>query len=386
MFTNPIGQMFNNKPEVEEKKKRRNKKKKISPEMSEESNPSLQGSKTDLNSAQPEPTTSLGDGLIDIVNEINTNVQPVVEEAIETIETKYEELPVEESTMKTILKQLSTNSENNAPIIEESWEQSNNQESAWESEVAAAPQAVDSVWEQMLTGPAKEATPPVQEEESGWESMLSDPIEEIDSEKTKYTEQFNISENTYNLVKEFYEDQKVSKLYGLLESDLLRYLLVNSLGREELEGVTEEDVNRAIKAVDADNDNKVTFDEFIQLLSLFFSSKNNIKQRITGVLNNVSEIKNHEKSGSLTTKEANNISEILNNFYGKPENEEVEEEEKGSLNFLQKMVKKILNRNKVNHSDENDNNTNEEQSIDFDTYATEAANELETFLFVKFKF
>merc|ERR1712127_1068926 len=185
--------------------------------------------------------------------------------------------------MKTILKQLSTNSENNAPIIEESWEQSNNQESAWESEVAAAPQAVDSVWEQMLTGPAKEATPPVQEEESGWESMLSDPIEEIDSEKTKYTEQFNISENTYNLVKEFYEDQKVSKLYGLLESDLLRYLLVNSLGREELEGVTEEDVNRAIKAVDADNDNKVTFDEFIQLLSLFFSSKNNIKQRITGV-------------------------------------------------------------------------------------------------------
>lgn len=447
MFTNPIG-LFNSKPEggEGEKKKRRNKKKKnLSPEASEESAHSLQGSKTDLNSATPEePQASSGFGfnLVDIVNEINTNVQTepvveveevvevsqpvveevveasqtVVEEVVEAVETKYEELPVEESTMKTILEQLSTNSENNAveesPAVEDCWEsmlEQPNQESAWESEVDASPQAMDSVWEQMLTGPAKEttpsakeasppakdatppakeatppavkeATPTIQEEESGWESLLADPSEmETDPERTKYVEEFNISENTYNLVKDFYEDQKASRVYGLLETDLLRYLFVNALDRKELEGITEEDVDRALKVVDGDNDNKVTFDEFIQLLSLFFSSKNNIKQRINGVLNN----KYHEKDGSLTSKDADSVTEFLNNFYGKPEGEEVEAEQKESSNFLTKLVKKILNRKEKKSDVENDTN-NDDLSIDFDTYSTEAAEELQNFCFVKF--
>ena len=85
--------------------------------------------------------------------------------------------------------------------------------------------------------------------------MLADPSEmETDPERTKYVEEFNISENTYNLVKDFYEDQKASRVYGLLETDLLRYLFVNALDRKELEGITEEDVDRALKVVDGDND------------------------------------------------------------------------------------------------------------------------------------
>lgn len=129
MFSNPLGSVFNNKPEGEEKKKKRNRKtKKLSPELSEES----LGSKNDLSGAQ-EPQTSIspmqqlcdaGNTLLDIVSEINNPQdaavapeEPVVAEAApateepvvvadEQIETQYEELPVGESTMKTIIDSI----------------------------------------------------------------------------------------------------------------------------------------------------------------------------------------------------------------------------------------------------------------------------------------
>lgn len=131
MFSNPLGSVFNNKPEGEEKKKKRNRKtKKLSPELSEES----LGSKTDLSGAQ-EPQTSTspmqqlceaGNTLLDIVSEINnpqdvavapeepvveaSEAAPVTEEPVvaadEQVETQYEELPVGESTMKTIIDSI----------------------------------------------------------------------------------------------------------------------------------------------------------------------------------------------------------------------------------------------------------------------------------------
>ena len=139
MFSNPLGSVFNNKSEGEEKKKKRNRKtKKLSPELSEES----LGSKNDLSGAQ-EPQTSAspieqlcqaGNTLLDIVSEINNPKdaaaapeEPVVVEAArveepveveaapveepvaaadEQVETQYEELPVGESTMKTIIDSI----------------------------------------------------------------------------------------------------------------------------------------------------------------------------------------------------------------------------------------------------------------------------------------
>ena len=141
MFSNPLGSVFN-KPDGEEKKKKRNKKtKKLSPELSEES----MGSKTDLTAGgAPDSVVEVeaapaAPSLLDIVSEINSSpvapaaevaeepvaevvaapveeeqqlVAPVEEEqqvvapVEEQVETQYEELPVEESTMKTIIESI----------------------------------------------------------------------------------------------------------------------------------------------------------------------------------------------------------------------------------------------------------------------------------------
>lgn len=162
-------------------------------------------------------------------------------------------------------------------------------EEAWESEVAAAPQAVDSVWETMLSTPEPPAeAEPVSEPavSSCWEDFLSTPeppVEEsavIDEQKDRVLQQFDISEASYELVRDFFNEQQDGQL---LKNELLRYLLHQALvNRAELQGVSEEDVNRALKAIDTNQDDKVNFDEFVQLLTLFFSSKNNLQQRITG--------------------------------------------------------------------------------------------------------
>lgn len=165
-------------------------------------------------------------------------------------------------------------------------------EEAWESEVAAAPQAVDSVWETMLSAPepsakaepvAEPAAPAVS---SCWEDFLSTPeppVEEpavIDEQKDRVVQQFNISEASYELVRDFFNEQQDDQL---LKIELLRYLLNQALvNRAELQGVSEEDVNRALKAIDTNQDDKVNFDEFVQLLTLFFSSKNDLQHRIAG--------------------------------------------------------------------------------------------------------
>ena len=121
MFSNPLGSVFN-KPDGEEKKKKRNKKtKKLSPELSEES----MGSKTDLTAGgAPDSVVEVeaapaAPSLLDIVSEINSSpaapAAEVAEEPVaevvaapveEQVETQYEELPVEESTMKTIIESI----------------------------------------------------------------------------------------------------------------------------------------------------------------------------------------------------------------------------------------------------------------------------------------
>jgi len=165
------------------------------------------------------------------------------------------------------------------PVVQDCWETMlatpPNEEAAWESEVAAAPQSTDSVWEQMLSTPEPQvAEEPVTE-------LAAEVVPEV---VPAVKEQFRLSDATYELVREFYDEQKDSTELGLLKNDLLKLLLNNARStRSELQDVTEEDIDRALKTIDTDSDDKVNFDEFVQLLSLFFSSKNNLKQRITGM-------------------------------------------------------------------------------------------------------
>lgn len=312
MFSNPIGGMFG-KGDGEEKKKKRNKKsKKFSPEISVETN-SLNNSKNDLTSdaasAEPVPVAEVASSnLLDIVAEINSQpkeevvevapeaasepaqVEQAPEQSEEVVETKYEELPVEESTMKTIIDSI----QNSNPEVQESaWDQflepAKNPEDAWESEVAAAPQAIDSVWNDLVSGIPSDQLESVKKSEpvnyvsSAWEDLYSAPGEnnpyELRDQRERIVEEFGISLNSYELIEDFFYEQNEN---DLLSNDLLRYLLNNARAqRDELKEASEEDVDRALSAIDSDHDNKLNFDEFVHLLSLFFSSSNNLKQRIS---------------------------------------------------------------------------------------------------------
>lgn len=346
MFSNPIGQMFvKSENNGEEKKKKRNKKtKKVSSEVSDESN-SLSNSKPDLtaNPVVEEASTSAFSGLVGIVNEINNEPVP-------------QDQPISDSV---------------AEVEPVSGHVPENDESIWESLVAqqAAPQAIDSVWEAILDG-TQEAVEP-QEAECEPENVTEEP--KVDYEKEQFTSQFRITEQSYELVKEFYDEQKEDPTDGLLNNDLLRYLLTNALNeRQELSGVSQEDVERALNTIDSNNDNKINLDEFVQLLALFFSSKNNLKQRINGCLNN--QASSHEISGQLKSKEVTKVSHFFNEFFGKPS----EETKENTKNFLSKIFHKILSK-KNKKAEEND-----EEVIDYDTFSAECTEELQDLCFVKF--
>ena len=124
MFSNPLGQMFGKPDEPEKKKKRGKRNKKLSPEASEDTPSSLNGSNTDLKASVTfeEVQADAGEapkcsGLLDIVNEINSAPlveEPVEEIADELIETQYEERTVDEITIKAVLEGMQNQNEQQA--------------------------------------------------------------------------------------------------------------------------------------------------------------------------------------------------------------------------------------------------------------------------------
>jgi hypothetical protein len=90
--------------------------------------------------------------------------------------------------------------------------------------------------------------------------------------------------------------------------------------RTGLVKATEVDVRRALEILDVNQNGRYDMDEFVQLVSLFFASSRNFKERIEGVLNNKSH--DHMKKGFLTDLETCVFQEWLSQFYGKPNEEE----------------------------------------------------------------
>ena len=105
---------------------------------------------------------------------------------------------------------------------------------------------------------------------------------------------------------------------------------------------TENDVKRALAMLDVNNNGRYEMDEFVQLISLFFATKENFKSRIEGVLNNRSH--DHLNSGSLTDLETCIFQEWLSQFYGKPNEEErsVYDEKKNSYADIAELLSKKL--------------------------------------------
>ena len=75
---------------------------------------------------------------------------------------------------------------------------------------------------------------------------------------------------------------------------------------------TEQQIVNALDIIDSDS-NDLDFDEFIDFMTLFFASKNNLKTRINNVLHGHQFT--HTNTGSLTPEEAEKYQTFLIDFY-----------------------------------------------------------------------
>ena len=84
----------------------------------------------------------------------------------------------------------------------------------------------------------------------------------------------------------------------------------------------------------------------------------------------------HEKSGSLTPKEAHDFTQLLHDFYGKQDDNETA---KHSESFFTKIINKFI------HNNKNKNDADiEDKDIAYAEYSFEAAAQLGDLCFVKF--
>jgi hypothetical protein len=131
-------------------------------------------------------------------------------------------------------------------------------------------------------------------------------------EKLNYTQVYQLKEEQYDLVKRFFERKKHG---NNLNNKLLRLLMAECLkGRKEVKA-SAEDIDRALRSVDANRDDQITFDEFMNLLLLFFSSKENLERRVEQAI----KIKRCTDNSRINLNEAKDFSSFLNKFYGKEE-------------------------------------------------------------------
>lgn len=139
-------------------------------------------------------------------------------------------------------------------------------------------------------------------------------IDELLVNKEKYIQAYNLSDSQFELVREFFNEKKDEN--SLLPNSLIRLLMNEAIKERSDVHASEEDVKRALQSVDEDQDDKITFDQFLILLLLFFSSKSNMAIRVSRILN-----AKYANSTSLSAQEANQFASFLNNFYGKAQND-----------------------------------------------------------------
>jgi hypothetical protein len=144
-------------------------------------------------------------------------------------------------------------------------------------------------------------------------------VQQQQQQRFNYTHVFRLKEEQYDLVKKFFERKKRG---NNLNNGLLRLLMAECLkGRKEVQA-SSEDIDRALRSVDGNRDDQITFDEFMNLLLLFFSSKENLERRVEQAL----MIKRQtDSSNRLNASEATEFTQFLNQFYGKltPSQEEL---------------------------------------------------------------
>lgn len=151
--------------------------------------------------------------------------------------------------------------------------------------------------------------------------------------RNKYMKEFKLKSSELDVIFAFYNENK--KGTQLDTSKLENFLYLTTLKRGEVTATRENIVNCLI-ALDTDKDRKLSLDEFIHLLVLFFADKSNLKNRIESVLQNMSIF--HKKNGWLNPSEAFDFFEFINKFYGNFAKSEMNSDDVDYKSFCLKLA------------------------------------------------
>lgn len=130
--------------------------------------------------------------------------------------------------------------------------------------------------------------------------------------RDKYKKNFKLSDPELDIIFKFYNQNRTGTSLSI--SDLEKFLQLTSASRKEVKA-SRDDIKNALVAVDSDNDSKISLDEFLHLLVLFFADKSNLGERLISVLRNQSIF--HQRIGWLNPTEAAGFVEFCFKFYGK---------------------------------------------------------------------
>lgn len=153
--------------------------------------------------------------------------------------------------------------------------------------------------------------------------------DEILLRKDEILNKYKISNEQFDLCREFFNERKDG---SLLNNSILRVLMREALKKRPQVKAEDVDIDRALTAVDEDKDDKVTFDELIQFLLLFFSSKTNVENRIGNI------VKAKLSSETLSAIEAVQFASFLNQFYGQKTDTEQFKEDLNLSDFLKDIL------------------------------------------------
>ena len=168
---------------------------------------------------------------------------------------------------------------------------------------------------------------------------VSDVSNVIDETRDGYINSYKLNENQYDLVNEFFRKHKNSS--DLLNINLLRELMNENLKNREHLHATEDDVWRSLQTIDQDNDGYVNLDEFLSLLLLFYSSKQNLNERLNSVLKNMY----HDKD-EFSSIQSSKIGSFFDRFFGRfLEEDETQFDENLSLHDLVDRLSSRLEEN-----------------------------------------
>jgi hypothetical protein len=148
--------------------------------------------------------------------------------------------------------------------------------------------------------------------------------------KKKYEDDYDLKENQFDLIKSCFD--KLDKRDDYINKYVFRHYIMDQVSERATKvTATERDVNRAIDAVDFDNDGDIDFNEYLDFLFLFFAKRQNIRRRIVNILNGHSF--SHTRKGELNETEMASFLAFLKSFYGVSKDEHLRSVSKKTVTY-----------------------------------------------------